>query len=76
VVKDLTAFRLGIATILTKTRYVCFFYFGPMLIPSAEIQRKIAVDDIDPDFIEYIKPKPKTKVGVLSSVYIYKGADA
>lgn len=47
-----------------------------MLIPSAEIQRKIAVDDIDPDFIEYIKPKPKTKVGVLSSVYIYKGADA
>lgn len=55
-----------------KNEVCLFFYFGPILIPSARIQLKIAVHDSDP---EYIKPRPKTKVAVLSSVYIYKGAD-
>ena len=51
-----------------------------MLIPSAGI-KLIAIDDSDPDFIEYIKPrtsagnKAKAKVGVLFSVYDYKGTD-
>ena len=41
----------------------------------------ITVDDSDPDFIEYVRPrtsarnKSDTKVGVLSTVYNYKGAD-
>jgi hypothetical protein len=39
------------------------FYFEPdeiLLILSAGM--KIAVYDSDPDFIEYVKPKPKVKV--------------
>jgi hypothetical protein len=44
-------------------------------------EKLIAVDDSDPDFIEYIRPrnsagnKAKAKVSVLSSVYDYKGTD-
>jgi hypothetical protein len=56
----------------TYKKEVCQIYFGPdkkPLILSAGM--KILVDDSDPDFIEYVKPKPKVKVG-MSSVYIYK----
>ena len=49
----------------TQKREVCPIYFGPdeiLLILSAGM--KIAIYDSDPDFIEYVKPKPKVKVGV------------
>jgi hypothetical protein len=52
-----------------------FFISGliGLLIPSAGI-KLIAVDDSDPDFIEYAKPKVKVKVGVFSNVNV-GGAD-
>lgn len=62
---DLKPLELEIATKLIKERYVCPIYFGPdeiLLILSAGM--KIAIYDSDPDFIEYVKPKPKVKVGV------------
>jgi len=68
---DLAAFKLAIAMIATRLAKMMYvlFYFGPdyrlLLIPTAGI-KLIAVDDSDPDFIEYIKPKVKAKVSVLS----------
>jgi hypothetical protein len=59
----------------TQKNEVCPIYFGPdeiLLIHSAGMKLKIIVDDSDPDSIEYIKPKPKVKVGVLSCVYVCK----
>ena len=35
----------------------------------------ILVNDSNPDFIEYAKPKPKVKVNVFSSAYNYMGTD-
>ena len=45
-----------------------------LLIHSVGI-KLILVNDSDPNFIEYAKPKPKVKVSVFSSVYNYMGTD-
>jgi hypothetical protein len=66
----------------TRKNEVCLVFRSDerLLIPSAGI-KLIAVNDSDSDFIEYVKPrtsagnKANAKVGVLSSVYNYKGTD-
>lgn len=59
-------------------RYSSFYFRSNerLLIPNLNAGIKlILVDDSDPDFIEYVRPKEKVKVSVFSSMYNYKGTD-